>query len=93
MLGLALHTYGCEVNYTFLDILNDFGLEQLVNSPTRNSNTLDLVLATEPNLLSEIQIVPGISDYKAVLFQFNQLHNKGQTYYRKIIKQILKAYI
>ena len=48
-----------------------------LNSPTRNSNTLDLVLAIQPNLLSEIQVVPGISDHEAVLFQLNQLHNKG----------------
>ena len=38
----------------------------------------------QPNLLSEIQVVPGISNLEAVLFQLNQLHNKGQTNYRKI---------
>ena len=34
-----------------IDIMNDHGLEQLVHLPTRETNTLDLLLTSLPGLL------------------------------------------
>ena len=75
--SMAAPMYGCEVNNLLVDILNDCtcGLEQLVNPPKRNNNTLDLVLSMQPNILSETQVVPGISDHGAVFFQLYQTHS------------------
>ena len=46
-----------------IDIMNDHGLEQLVNFPTRERNTLDLILTYLPGLsadkLSDHDIVSG----------------------------------
>ena len=61
-------TYGFEINSLFLDLINNFGLEQLIQNPTRGSNILDLLLTTQPQLLSNIQVVPGISDHEAITF-------------------------
>ena len=93
----AAPMYGCEVNNLFVDILNDCGLEQLVNSPTRNTNTLDLVLTSHPNMLSETRVVPGISDHEAIFFQLYQTCSKvpAKTIIKFIstTKQTLKTYI
>jgi len=48
--------------------LNDSALDQLVTTPTRENNILDLVLTTDPDLISELAIVPGMSDHEAVFF-------------------------
>ena len=37
-----------------IDIMNDHGLEQLVQFPTREKNTLDLFLTSMPGLFQEI---------------------------------------
>ena len=37
-----------------VDIVNDHGLEQLVNFPTRDKNTLDLILPSLPGQFQEV---------------------------------------
>ena len=59
-------TYGSVLNSTFLNILDDFSLEQLVLSPTRGNHILDLILTSQPGLFTDGTIVPGMSDHKAV---------------------------
>jgi len=60
--------YGAELNSLFIDIINDYSLEQLVHFPTRENNILDLVFSTQPDLISKVCVVPGISDHEAVTF-------------------------
>ena len=62
-------TYGSVLNNTFLNILDDFSLEQLVLSPTHGN--LDLILTSQPGLFTDVTIVTGMSDHEAVTFQFN----------------------
>ena len=38
--------YGREINNAFLDIINEFGLEQQVNECTRGNHILDIVLSS-----------------------------------------------
>ena len=64
-------TYGCELNNLFLDKINDNNLEQFAYKPTRNKNILDLVFSSYPALVSDISVIPRISDHNAVLFGFN----------------------
>ena len=40
----------------FLDMVNDSYLTQHVTRPTRDSDILDLVLTTEPNMISEVEV-------------------------------------
>ena len=54
------------LHQNFLDSLSDHGLEQLVHKPTREGNTLDLLLTNSPSLVPRVEIVPGISDHAIV---------------------------
>ena len=50
----------------FLDIVNDFGLCQLVTQPTRGGNILDLFLTSNQALVDVIKCSPGLSDHDIV---------------------------
>jgi len=59
-------SYGNSVNSTFLEILDDFNLNQLVMEPTRENHILDLILTSQPHIISDISIIPGMSDHEAI---------------------------
>ena len=65
--------YGVDVNTYFLDTIDDHSLEQLVNFPTRNDHTLDLILTTLPEMLADVATVPGMSDHEAITFSLKYL--------------------
>ena len=67
---VSVPTYGLEVNSTFLDLVNDHGFEQFVSSPTRQSNTLDLVFSTYQNI-TDVVVTPGMSDHEAIIFSIH----------------------
>jgi len=48
--------------------LNDNHVEQLV---TRSNNILDLLFCTCPAFISNLQIVPEISDHEVITFNYN----------------------
>ena len=45
------------------DMAQEFGLERMQLSPSRESNVLDLYFATYPSLVKSCYTVPGISDH------------------------------
>ena len=49
-----------------IDIMNDHGLEQLVNFPTRERNTLDLILTSLPGHFADIYSPDKLSDHDIV---------------------------
>ena len=49
-----------------IDIMNDHGLEQLVNFPTRERNTLDLMLTSLPGQFVDIYSPDKLSDHDIV---------------------------
>ena len=63
--------YGREINDLFLDLINDVSLEQLVFQPTRQRNILDLVLSSHPDTISNVEVVPGMSDHEIIVFDIN----------------------
>ena len=72
-----LGTFGWEntcalnnsVNYTLLlDIVYDNFLIQLVNSPTREENILDLVLVSSPDIVDNLIVAEAFSDHNAITF-------------------------
>lgn len=73
-----------SISLEFLDLCAVFSLTQLITEPTRStelaSNTLDLVLTTRPELVSDITLSPGLSDPSLISFQANihrpKKHNK-----------------
>ena len=62
-------TYGYDTNSLFVEIVNDYGFEQFVSQPTRDNHLLDLILSTNPDIIKNVQVVPGISDHKAITCQ------------------------
>ena len=46
----------------FLELIRDYGLEQMVTEPTRLNNTLDLILTNTPGLVLRVETVMGVSD-------------------------------
>ena len=61
--------YGYETNSLFVEMMNDYGFEQFVTQPTREDHLLDLVLSTNPDIIENVQVVPGISDHEAITCQ------------------------
>ena len=75
--------YGIEINSLFLDLLCDIGLEQYVDSPTRHGKILDLTLSTNPNI-HELQVVPGMSDHDAIVFNLLETYIPTQQHPHKV---------
>ena len=61
-------SYGNNINNLFIGILNVFKLEQQVKQPTRSTYILDLVMSSQPQLISDVSVIPGMSDHEAVNF-------------------------
>lgn len=63
-----------RVENNLLNTASKYGFSQHVNSPTRPASglVLDLVLSSNPNLISSCHVVPGISGHDAVLFEVDQ---------------------
>ena len=57
------------IHYYFVEMMNDYGFEQFVTQPTREDHLLDLVLSTNPDIIENVQVVPGISDHEAITCQ------------------------
>ena len=49
-----------------IDIMNDHGLEQMVHFPTREKNTLDLILTTLPGQFQDVHSTDKLSDHDIV---------------------------
>ena len=62
-----------------LDVQQQSGLKQLVISPTRMQNILDLVFANEDSVGTKLEVTAGISDQDMVLFDLlvHALKGKG----------------
>ncbi|XP_072025433.1 uncharacterized protein [Amphiura filiformis] len=51
---------------SLIDIVSDFGLEQLVLKPTRLENILDIFMTSNPSLVETCTYIPGMSDHDAI---------------------------
>ena len=56
---------------TMLNFVSTNFLTQMTDMPTRNNNILDLALTTNPDLISDLDIHPGMSDHNAVTYRVN----------------------
>ena len=54
-----------------LEAFNDCLLEQMVTSPTRGKNMLDLFLTSNPTLIEKVSVLPGLSDHDIVMAEVN----------------------
>ncbi|KAI8483497.1 hypothetical protein Bbelb_388290 [Branchiostoma belcheri] len=67
-----------------LNLMDNHGLFQTVQEPTRNGNLLDLVLVNNPNIIEKTTVVPGISDHDMVLVDVNLALKQNRKPKRKV---------
>ena len=84
-----------------IEIMNDYGLEQLVHFPTRERNTLDLIITSLPGQFVDIRSPDRLCDHnivsgtlKVVIPPINKPKRKGYRYqkgdYESMRKDTLK---
>ena len=59
------------IQEAILDITSNAYLTQVHDQPTRLSNTIDLVLTSNPTLMKSTRSIPGISDHNIVVTDFD----------------------
>ena len=65
-LSISGSTLSQSEGQILIDIMNDHGLEQMVHFPTREKNTLDLILTTLPGQFQDVQSPDKFSDHDIV---------------------------
>ena len=55
-----------QLHEDFINTLSDFGLVQLVEEPTREAYTLDVIISNCPQLFPRFEVLPGLSDHDTV---------------------------
>ncbi|XP_011674653.1 uncharacterized protein LOC586335 [Strongylocentrotus purpuratus] len=66
-------------------LLDDHGLTQVVTEPTRYQNTLDLLLVSNPTVVNEVTVVPGVSDHDCPLVKLNVRPTRRLQMRRKVL--------
>jgi hypothetical protein len=64
--AIQSNRYLVKINERFIEMLNNCGMEQVVDEPTREKNVLDLFFTNRPSLIAKASILPGISDHEIV---------------------------
>jgi len=67
---IVSHRYPVDINQLILKMVDDCYFTQLVDSPTRNENILDIIFTNRPSLINYCNVISGISDHEAVLTSF-----------------------
>ena len=62
------HQYPIRINNRFMEVVQDLGLEQVVDFPTRKEAFLDLFLTNRPTLVNRCEPLPGISDHDTIIY-------------------------
>ncbi|XP_072039025.1 uncharacterized protein [Amphiura filiformis] len=68
---IANHTYSKATAEKLHGIIQDNGLEQFVDKPTRGDNILDLVLTNNTSIINEVSVEVGLGDHHRVDVQLN----------------------
>jgi len=82
----------------FLHFMNNYGLHQYVNRPTRGDKILDIVLSSSDSLVNDIQVTPpfSINDHNILLFltsmKMMQMRTRVLVIWMLKIKMALKTF-
>ena len=80
-------------NDILVNVVNSYGLEQMVKVPTRvtehASNILDIIITNVPQLVNNLNTCLGISDHLAVIFQTQDVARQPKV--KRKIKQYNRA--
>jgi len=64
--SIVSNAYPIELCNVLLDTFSTFGFTQLVDTPTRGSNILDIFATNRPGLIQEVTVSPGLSDQEQI---------------------------
>ena len=78
-------TQHVNIHHKCTDILDDHGLIQLVEEPTRGTNILDLITTIYPESFRRTEVMPGLSDHDIVYTEVNRIPAKIKQKPRKIL--------
>ncbi|KAL8593065.1 hypothetical protein ACOMHN_017991 [Nucella lapillus] len=78
------HQNPMRVNRDFLDKINDMGLVQTNDKPTRGENILDIFCSNRPDLVTRSTTLPGLSDHDILLTDSRLKAAKKKPVARKI---------
>lgn len=75
----------------FYNFVKDMGLIQLVKTPTRKNNILDLIITDQNNMISNVEVIApfSFSDHNSVKFSINFSDNMNQQ--KKLVKCFSKC--
>ena len=73
-----------EIYEKLNNIIDDSGMQQMITKPTRNNNTLDLIITNYPSRISNPDTIPGISDHHIATVSVNVLPLRRQQTPRQI---------
>ena len=60
-----------SLHQNLLDILNDHNLTQVIDKPTRNDRTLDLLCMSNPSFINRNETLPPIGDHDIIFSEIN----------------------
>jgi len=69
-------TQHVNIHHKFTNILDNHGLIQLVEEPTRGTNILDLIITNYPESFRRTEVMPGLSDHDIVYTAVNRIPAK-----------------
>ena len=72
------------LHHQFGEIISNHGLTQLVEEPTRQANTLDLIFISNPTLVNSVKVVPGISDHNCPIADIDMRPSRRRQPKRKV---------
>ena len=72
------------LHHAFGSMLDDHGFTQVVKEPTRGDNTLDLFLVSNPTLVTDVSVIPGISDHDCPIITITRCPTRQKQERRKV---------
>lgn len=64
--GICVLNSGAGIYTELKNLCDTLGYVQYVSEPTRDGNILDLMFCNAPDVLSDVRVIPGISDHHVV---------------------------
>ena len=78
------HSYPSDINRRFLDMLITTHTEQIITTPTRQNNILDIFITNRPSLTSQCRTIPGLGDHHAISIHSSAQAHRAKPTRRKI---------
>ena len=78
------NAYPLNICNLLIDAFNLGGFSQLVDTPTRGKNILDLFATNRPSLVNKVTVSPGISDHEVICVESVLTATVAETIPRKV---------